>query len=144
MIDRNRAIARVLIARRWGATLRVAAKIAGIHLATLHRWQESDEQFRLALDAAGRFYRQHGVAQPQPRPRVPWRRDCPLCQGPVVVRATARNRRFWRCGRWPTCPWASWRPRAPQDCQQCGAACFWSHTRKSIRCSGCGMRSKGH
>jgi hypothetical protein len=48
--------------------------------------------------------------------------------------------RFWRCGRWPLCSWASWRPRAPRNCKRCGAPCYWSHSRKSIGCSACKMR----
>ena len=38
-----------------------------------------------------------------PRPRVPWRRDCPECGWRVVVRTAGgmAGFRFWRCERWP-------------------------------------------
>jgi hypothetical protein len=128
-------------ARRNGATLRQAAASVGVHVATVCRWQARDPELRRALVAAEREARRlecflnHG-----PRPRVQWRPDCPLCQARVVVRTAPGKLTFWRCERWPWCAWASWRPRAPRDCPHCGSPRYWSHSRKSIGCGGCGLR----
>jgi hypothetical protein len=133
----------LLDARRAGATLRQAAAAAGVHVATVCRWQARDPGLRLALaDAAKQAWRaSHPLL---PRPHVPWHPDCPLCEARVVVRTAPRGVRFWRCTRWPRCRWASWRPRAPWGCVRCGAPCFWSHSRKSIACGACGLRISGH
>jgi hypothetical protein len=125
--------------RRVGFTLRKAAGLAGVHVTTVCRWQNRDPALREALHQAAK------EAQLQrswvgPRPHVRWRRDCPLCKARVVVRTAQGKLTFWRCGRWPLCSWASWRPRAPRNCKRCGAPCYWSHSRKSIGCSACGMR----
>jgi hypothetical protein len=142
MPDRERVIAAVVRARRSGCTLRQAAAMAGVHVATLCRWQAADPKVRQALVEAVRSYRR---SVPEgPRPSVVWRRDCPLCQAKIAVRTTWRGLRFWRCGRWPLCRWASWRPRAPRNCRKCGAPCYWSHSRKSISCSACGLRTMTH
>jgi hypothetical protein len=132
------AVQTLLKARRAGNTLRWSAVLAGVHVATVCRWQARDPALRKALADAAREAKDRRKAEP--RPQVRWRRDCPLCKAKVVVR-TARGRRFWRCGRWPECPWASWRPRAPRNCRRCGAARFWSHSRLSVGCSGCGVRT---
>jgi hypothetical protein len=65
-----------------------------------------------------------------------------LCKAKVVVRTARGKAHFWRCGRWPECPWASWRPRASRDYRRCGAPRYWSHSRLSIVCSGCGVRTE--
>ncbi|HEY7309549.1 MAG TPA: hypothetical protein VH643_09340 [Gemmataceae bacterium] len=128
----------LLRARRTGATLRDAAAAAGVHVATVCRWQNRDPTLRKALRQAA------DEARPEfddPRPSVRWRRDCPLCKAKVVVRSAKGKARFWRCGRWPECPWASWRPRASRNCKRCGGPRYWSHSRKSIVCGGCGVRT---
>jgi len=131
----------VLRARRAGLTLRQAAAVGGVHVATLCRWQARDPALRQALaDAVAEARR--GCPLKGPRPQVRWRRDCPLCKARVVVCSAPGKARFWRCGRWPLCSWASWRPRAPRNCKRCGAPCFWSHSRKSIGCSACGVRTR--
>ena len=135
---RKQAVAALLAARRDGATLRKAAESAGVHVATVCRWQSRDPSLREALNQA--FTESKSVSE-EPRPSVPWRRDCPLCKAKVVVRSATGKARFWRCGRWPECPWASWRPRASRNCRRCGAPRYWSHSRKSIVCSGCGVRT---
>jgi hypothetical protein len=132
------AVSALLISRRTGATLREAADAAGVHVATVCRWQNRDPALRQKLREAAAEALEGEV---EPRPSVSWRRDCPLCQAKVVVRSARGKARFWRCGRWPACPWASWRPRAPRNCRRCGAPRFWSHSRKSIVCSGCGVRT---
>ena len=124
--------------RRAGLTLRQAAAVAEVHVATVCRWQAHDPELRQALAEAAREARLRRTRN-KDRPRVRWRRDCPLCRARVVVRSASSTVRFWRCGRWPLCSWASWRPRAPRNCKRCGAACFWSHSRKSIGCSACGL-----
>jgi hypothetical protein len=140
--DRNsQAVAALLAARRDGASLREAAEAAGVHVATVCRWQNRDPTLREALNQA---LQESFPEFEDPRPSVRWRRDCPLCKAKVVVRSARGKARFWRCGRWPECPWASWRPRASRDCRRCGAPRYWSHSRKSIECSGCGVRTWPH
>ncbi|HZY87510.1 MAG TPA: hypothetical protein VFE78_21915 [Gemmataceae bacterium] len=137
---RRSAVQALLQARAAGLTLRQAAQSAGVHVATVCRWQNSDPALRAALEEARAAAREAELLGTGPgRASVRWRRDCPLCRARVVVR-TARGVRFWRCGRWPRCEWASWRPRAPRDCRHCGSPCFWSHSRRSIGCGGCGRR----
>jgi hypothetical protein len=133
-------VAALLGARRTGATLRQAAADAGVHVATVCRWQNRDPALRQALRQAAREARDL-LAPDEPRPQVRWRRDCPLCKAKVVVRSANGKARFWRCGRWPVCPWASWRPRASRNCKRCGGPRYWSHSRKSIACPACGVRT---
>jgi hypothetical protein len=137
----KKAVETLLRKRRTGSTLRKAAAAAGVHVATVCRWQKRHPWLRQALAEAATEARQARRRPPRDRPSVRWRRDCPLCKARVVVRSTRGGRRFWRCGRWPWCPWASWRPRAPRNCKHCGSPCYWSHSRKSIACSGCGVRT---
>jgi hypothetical protein len=128
-------------ARREGATLREAAKAGGIHVATLCRWCSRHPAIREALEEA----HQEAQAGKQPkkayRPSVRTRMDCPLCRARVVVRKHG-SVPFWRCGRWPLCSWASWRPRYPRNCSRCGGPRFWSRSRKSVVCPACGLRTK--
>jgi hypothetical protein len=142
-MNRERVIEELLRRVRQGLSLRSAAALAGIHVATVCRWQARAPDLCGQIAQARREARERrrSARRPEQRPHVRWRRDCPLCRAKVVVR-TARGRRFWRCGRWPLCAWASWRPRVPRNCRRCGAACFWSHSRKSIACSACGVRTK--
>jgi ssDNA-binding Zn-finger/Zn-ribbon topoisomerase 1 len=140
--DRQEAVDRLLKALEGGVTLRQASATAGVHVATVCRWQKSDPGLRQELRRAAYDARHPFDLPPEPRPHVPWRRDCPLCKAKVVVRTARPGVRFWRCGRWPWCKWASWRPRAPRNCRKCGSPRYWSHSRKSIACSGCGVRTK--
>lgn len=139
--DRPRAVVALLAARRGGATLAEAATVAGVHIATACRWANRSPALRTALDDARRFAKtlKHR-RRPRRRPNVPTRRQCPDCGGAVQVRTADGRLKFWRCARWPRCPWASWRPRAPWDCPACGGSCLWSHSRKSVSCSRCGGR----
>jgi ssDNA-binding Zn-finger/Zn-ribbon topoisomerase 1 len=130
--------------RRTGYTLRQVALASGVHVATICRWMKRNPVLREAMREAKEEARQQLRAEDDSRPQVQWRRDCPLCQAKVVVRSATGKARFWRCGRWPECPWASWRPRASRNCRRCGAARYWSHSRKSIVCSGCGVRTRAH
>jgi hypothetical protein len=141
MREREAIVEDLLRLRRNGFTLGQAAELAGVHAATVCRWQKADPGLRRALASAKDAWRERHP--PEERPRVRWRRDCPLCRARVVVR-TARGVRFWRCGRWPLCSWASWRPRAPRNCRRCGGPCYWSHSRKSTSCGACGVRTSGH
>ena len=138
--DRWVAVCRITDARFKGASLRQAAAAAGVHVATVCRWQALSPRFRWMLQEAERFASGVKHQERKPKPHVPWRRDCPLCRFQVEVRTANGKVPFWRCGMWPLCPWASWRPRAPEDCSACGGACFWSHSRKSISCSRCCVR----
>jgi hypothetical protein len=136
--DRGDQIARICQARREGATLESAAKLVGVHVATLHRWQARDNAiWELLHDAEQYASRQRCMARPRCRPRVASRRDCPLCGGPIRVRAVRYEVRIWCCSR---CRWRSWRPRHPQNCE-CGAAQFWSGSRASFACSACRKRT---
>jgi hypothetical protein len=156
--SRRPAIEAALAARRGGATLRQAAAAAGVHVATLCRWQARSPALAEALEEARREAWGRRSPRNRLRPHVPWDRRCPLCGANVLVLAATRREsgrdlllvllqgwpekfRFWRCSRWPSCRFASWRPRAPGDCPRCGAARFWSHSRQSIGCSGCGART---
>jgi hypothetical protein len=140
--DKDKAVRELLWARRSGCTVRLAASIAGVHVATVCRWQARDPALRQALADAAKEARERREAG-RARKQVRWRRDCPLCKARVVVRTGGgANVRFWRCGRWPLCGWASWRPRAPRNCKRCGAPCFWSHSRKSTACGACGLRTR--
>jgi hypothetical protein len=134
-----RRVLRLLVeARSDGLTLRQCAAQAGVHIATVCRWQARDPAFYAEMREAERW---HAIFRyrwaPRRRPRVPWRRDCPRCGGEVVVRKAPAKLTFWGC---PQCCWASWRPRAPADCLACGGPRFWSHSRKSIACRDCGRR----
>jgi ssDNA-binding Zn-finger/Zn-ribbon topoisomerase 1 len=131
------------VAREEGATLREAAKAAGVHVATLCRWQNREKWIGDALrDAETYARRKHYANLPRRRPPVPWRRDCPQCRAEVEVRTanSPAGFRFWRCSRWPLCQFASWRPPAPLDCH-CGGAMLWSHSRKTVVCLRCGQRA---
>ncbi len=140
-IDREAAVQALVKARGLGLNLRAAAARAGVHVATVCRWQSKDDAFRQALAEAGEVGRPRWRSCPESRPHVRWRRDCPLCKARVAVRTAKGKARFWRCGRWPLCPWASWRPRAPRNCRKCGGVRYWPHSRKSVGCSACGMRT---
>jgi hypothetical protein len=141
--DREAAVERLLDAREGGATLSQAAAAAGVHVATVCRWQAGHPPLRQALADAGRYARRLRYAsRPRRRPRVPCHPWCPACGAAAAVRNAFGwpGPAFWRCSRWPFCPWASWRPRHPQDCPECGSPRYWSHSRKSVACPGCGRR----
>jgi hypothetical protein len=124
---------------RSGLTLRGAADVAGVHVATVCRWQQRDPGLKAALARAAREAWFRRAAPAESRPRVRGHRDYPLCKARVVVRTASGGRRFWRCGRWPACPWASWRPRAPRNCRRCGGVCYRAHSRQS---TACGLRTR--
>jgi hypothetical protein len=135
------SLATILWWRRTGASLRNAAEAGGVHVATLCRWQQKVPELRAALaEAAGEGRKRH-LRVEYLRPSVRWRKDCPLCRARVVVRKKG-SVPFWRCGRYPLCQWASWRPRAPRDCPRCRCPRYWSHSRMSVVCEGCGLRTK--
>jgi hypothetical protein len=142
MDAKEKVIRAVLNARGSGATLRNAAALAGVHVATVCRWQARDPDLREALAEAAREGREWRRRPPAPRPWVRWRKDCPVCRARVVVRTAKGKARFWRCGRWPLCPWLSWRPRAPRNCPRCRGPRLWSHSRKSVVCPACGLRTR--
>src|SRR5262245_34878742 len=91
------SVEELLRGRRVGLTLRQAAAVVGVHVATVCRWQARDPELRQALAEAAREARRLLAPPPAYRPQVRWHRDCPLCRAKAVVR-TARGRlRFWRC-----------------------------------------------
>jgi hypothetical protein len=149
---RETACAALLAARRAGVTLRAAAAAAGVHVATVCRWQARDPALRDALRAAARVgWRVRHPDTPRRRP-VPTHPLCPKCGACAVVRSAPRWRRrwrccgrvrFWGCERWPRCDWASWRPRFPEDCPQCAGPLYWSDSRRSVGCDRCGLRVGG-
>lgn len=140
---KGEALDKLVQARQCGATLREAAATAGVHVATVCRWMKADQDFRDEMREAHDEYREWLTDFLTPeRRRVRWRTDCPACRAKVVVRCAKGKAWFWRCGRWPNCSWASWRPRHPRDCQRCRAPRYWSHSRKSIACSECGLRTR--
>jgi ribosomal protein S27AE len=141
-IDHERVKREIIRARRSGRPLRDACERAGVHVSTACRWQNADPDFALEpLNAADRAAEEwYEIRLVSDRPPVRWRRDCPVCRARVVVRTARGRARFWRCGRWPLCAWASWRPRSLRNCPKCKGPRFWSHSRKSVACGACGMR----
>jgi hypothetical protein len=135
-----KAIRTLLTARASGATLRGAAAAAGVHVATVCRWQARDPALAAALRAAVRvgWRVRH---PPRLRPVVPYHPLCPACGAVAVVQKARGFIRFWGCARWPCCRWASWRPRHPADCPACGAPRYWSHSRLSVACGRCRTRT---
>lgn len=126
-----------------GATLKGAADVAGVHLATVCRWQRRRPALRRALWSTVRIrdarrYR----AQRRRRPRVPWREDCPKCGAVVVVRCGPYSFiRYWRCEWWPwEFTFVSWRLPGLGSYPDCGGPLFWSHSRSSVGCDACGFR----
>ena len=86
---------KLLDARESGATLREAADAAGVHVATVCRWQKRDPDFAKKMREAKREARRlHYSMNHGPRPNVPWRRDCPWCKARVVVRTANGGLRF--------------------------------------------------
>jgi hypothetical protein len=129
------AIRAALTARRNGQTMKEAAAAAGVHFATLCRWQAADPKLRAAL-----FVGLPSRARPRPR-LVEIHPECPKCLSTVVVRtAYYRLATYWRCSRWPRCRWASWRPRYPEDCSQCSGPVYYSKSRLSASCPRCRLR----
>lgn len=127
-----------------GATIKEAARRIGVHPSTVYRWQNRYPSLEAQLRRAARrrFWLTHPITLREHlfgslRLRVPWSRYCPICGSGVEVR-TACPFRFWRCERWPDCSFASWRPPTGGRCPECGDPLYWSHSRKSIRCDGCG------
>ena len=138
------AVGKLLRARERGFSLHIAARLAGVHVATVCRWQNRDPALHQALQAAALQARRRRALNASPRPQVAWHSQCPLCKAKVVVRTAGGGLRFWRCGRWPWCRWASWRPWAPRNCRRCGGPRYWSHSRKSVVCGACGVRIMAH
>ena len=137
--DRQADLAVVLAALAAGSTLRqAAAAAAGVHVATLCRWQARSEAVALALTQARPPH--PPLADPfapyQQRPTVSWHPRCPCCDG-VVVTQQVRGWYWWAC---IFCAWKSWRPRHPENCPHCGSHRLWSWDRRSIVCAGCGVR----
>src|SRR5262245_16777662 len=92
--DQGGALERALAAREEGATLRQGAAAAGVHVATLCRWQARDGLLREALtDAEWVARRRRFDSRPTRRPRVPWHPACPWCG------ARAEQCGIW--GGWP-------------------------------------------
>jgi hypothetical protein len=140
---RRRAVEIALEQLRQGRSMRRAAREAEVHRSTLARWRRADsgldQQFRDAL-RHGRTLRRIRRDRLTFNFSTLTHPDCPVCGAAVEVRSAARGIRFWRCQRWPTCPWSSWRPRHPDDCPDCGGPRLWSHSRKSAACTRCGAR----
>jgi hypothetical protein len=141
-IDQAEAKRLVVAGRRAGLSLAAASAAAGVHVATTCRWQASDPAFACSLENALWAY-WLGDAPPEPEepPPARWRNECPLCRAKLVVRTTRGGARFWRCGLWPRCRWASWRPRHPRNCPRCRGPRLWSHSHRSVVCEACGMRT---
>jgi hypothetical protein len=137
----RKAIEQRIIARVFaGETLKAAARACGVSYSTLHRWRCADNEFYRGLSKAvweareGREV-QYRLALPRP---LPIRPVCPNCDWGIVRRRRALYiLAFWYCAA--GCGWASWRPPYPVACP-CGAVRYWSLSRKSIGCPGCGRR----
>lgn len=151
------AVKRLLEAREAGKTLREAAAAAGVHIATVCRWAAASDMLDYRLRMAARIgNRRRYDAKPtssgnlhfrfatRARPKVLHHPLCPICEAPVKVRGTAFVLKFWRCSRWPECPWASWRPRHPEDCPRCQGPQYWANSRMSFSCPRCNVRITTH
>jgi ssDNA-binding Zn-finger/Zn-ribbon topoisomerase 1 len=146
-INRPTTQSALLALVRGGLTIRAACAAVGIHPATAHRWTNASIGFALSLTNARGQAQEDLATNDELRQtcRIPVHDRCPLCTAEidaVYTARTARKFRFWRCSTWPACPWASWRPRAPEDCPRCGGVRLWSHTRKTVVCTGCGARDR--
>src|SRR5436305_486527 len=75
--QRETALRTLLRFRRLGLTLRRAAAVAGVHAATVCRWQRSDPDLHEALAEAAAEARMRRQPDAE-RERVPWHRACPL------------------------------------------------------------------
>ena len=127
-----------------GFTTDEAAREIGVSPSTVYRGKNRHPAFCEAMLRAQtirdcwRYIGAYG-----PRPRVPWRKDCPECGAAVVVRTAGgmAGFKFWGCEQWeePSCSpqrwlFASWRPPAQGSCPECGGVLYWSHSRKSVGC----------
>ncbi len=148
--DRPEAVDAFLEAMAEGASVKAAAGAAGVHRGTVYRWMLASPMLARALEEVveehRRAHRLAFLATPSwlsQRPRVPVHPECPECFSDVEVRRADDPRvgfAFWRCSRWPRCGWASWRPRHPGNCPECGEPRFYSHSRLSVSCEECGSR----
>src|SRR5579871_4276475 len=112
--DRAQLKRKLVAFRRAGLKLSEAAAGVAVHVATVCRWQAADPAFRDAMRGAEQAAAiERFRNQPVGRPWVRWRNECPVCRAKLVVRTAVGRIPFWRCGRWPRCGWASWRPRHP-------------------------------
>jgi hypothetical protein len=64
------AVEAMLAARETGATLRQAAAAAGVHVATVCRWQKRDPGLKAALQRAAEDARFELASEFEPRPSV--------------------------------------------------------------------------
>lgn len=130
------ALHRLLAARADGATLRDLADLLGVHVSTLCRAQQKHPKLKARLDEAapkrGSWHKE--------RPSVDVYGECPFCKARAVVRKAGAVP-FWRCARWPSCAWSSWRPRHPRNCPRCKGPRYWSHSRRSVVCEPCNLRT---
>jgi hypothetical protein len=146
--DRQAAPQAVLEAVASGrGTLRQVAAAGGVHIATVCRWAARSPAVAGALAEA----RRRAPRPPAPpadyrapyrdRPAVPWHPRCPDCGRPAEVRRE-RGWYWWECqgGAPGSCGWRSWRPRHPEDCPRCFHPRLWSWDRRSVVCTGCGVR----
>ena len=69
-MDRRTVIVTLLTWIRRGVTLRTAARIAGVHVAAVCRWQARDSGLRDDIAAARRTGRPRQQPGPAPRPRL--------------------------------------------------------------------------
>lgn len=142
--DRQPTIEKILRLIDQGLSLRKAAQAAGVHVATVCRWQIVSTTLYGALhEAADRARRRKYASRPldYDRPPVPIHPCCPWCRKLVDIKTGTYGFYFWQCSKWPDCGWRSWRPRAPWDCP-CGGALLWSWNRKTVVCIWCEKRTK--
>jgi hypothetical protein len=166
-IDQKAAKASVVAKRRAGETLVEAATAAGVHVATVCRWKNTDSRFAAAIrkaeEAVTREIRKNDkkrleeylakreAAEQERYVRRLFReqlRNCAVPTNPYCPRfgALSEIRKalwwipFWRCSRYPWCSWASWRPRYPRNCSTCRGPMYWSEIRLSFSCPRCKVR----
>jgi hypothetical protein len=92
-INHEAAKAKIVEFRRQGVSLVAAARGAGVHVATVCRWQVADWNFALSLLRAGdeadkdRFHRH--LLRPKRLP-VPIHPLCPACNSPATAKKAFR------------------------------------------------------
>lgn len=153
-VDRAGVQPVIVAGRRAGLSLAAASAAAGVHVATVCRWQNADPAFAAALQSAEAAHAREKYAariaeyertrrrRLVPPPVVAVHPDCPECRSPAVRRRARWGypAAFWGCSSWPLCPWGSWRPRHAEDCGACGGPRYWSHSRLTVSCPRCRTR----
>lgn len=64
---------------------------------------------------------------------------CPLCDGHMLVRKSAKGRIYYGCSNYPTCNYMTWDEPTPEVCPQCGKTLFKRKGQLVCAKEGCGF-----